>query len=113
MKITESSLRRIIKEEVTKKLDEILGDLTVPYDAEALTKAGLLGPTGKPRPRKERPIFLEPHEISDEAKRIAYELENSQDFRVLVGQEPQKNVPGIVQRVLDMLKSKGIGITEE
>ncbi len=109
MKVTQDRLRQIIKEEVTKQISEIVGDLTLPYDDETLTKAGLLGPHGKPRPRKPISPFIPWEEVSDEAKQIARELENSEDFRVLVG---HGETTSLVQKVLDLLRRKGIGFGE-
>lgn len=106
MKLRPSDLRRIIREEVSKKLDEY-ESLKV-MDPKTLEKAGITM-DGRYRKPKPRPLYLDPSEVSDEAKRIASELENSEDFRVLVG---HGETTSLVQKVLDLLRRKGIGFGE-
>jgi hypothetical protein len=120
MKISKSSLHRIIKEEISKKLSEVYGDLSKPYDIETLRKAGLVGPSGKPRPRPEKSPFLDPSEVSAEAIRIAQQLQSGEglefieDFRN--NPEAKSKLPAFVQAVIDkvvgLAKSGGIDLAE-
>jgi len=91
MKLSASQLRKIIKEE----LDEVFGNLGEPYPEDTLGKAGLRARTE--RPEKEITPFL-PDELSLD---IVGDIEK--EFGV-----PEKKAISIVQKVLDLLRSKGI-----
>ena len=96
-------LRRIIKEEVARKLDEY--EKLQLIDPESLERAGLTYQGRLPkRPKQPFSPFLDIRDVSPEAIEIANQLGGFHE-----------DVPttSIVQRVLDILKSKGIGITEE
>jgi len=120
MKISKSSLHRIIKEEISKRLSEVVGDLGKTYDTGTLQRANLVGPSGKPRPRPEKSPFLDPSEVSAEAIRIARQLQSGEgldfieDFRS--DPEIKKKLPAFVQAVIDkvvgLAKSGGIDLAE-
>ena len=95
MKLSVAQLKRIIKEELENHLDEIVGDLSKPYSEKTLASAGLRAKTE--RPEKEVTPF-EPGELS---------LDIEKEFGV-----PKKQATSIVQKVLDLLRKKGISFGE-
>ena len=99
MKLSTSQLRKIIKEELKKHLDEIAGDLAKTYPEDVLKKAGLVAKTK--RPKKEITPFL-PGELDLD---IVGDVEK--EFGV-----PKEKATSIVQKVLDLLREKGISFGE-
>ena len=99
MKLSTSQLRKIIKEELKKHLDEIAGDLGTTYPEDTLKRAGLVAKTEKPK--KEITPFR-PDELSLE---IVGDVEK--EFGV-----PKEKATSIVQKVLDLLRSNGVSLGE-
>jgi hypothetical protein len=101
MKISKSTIRRIIKEELSKELMETVGKLGEPYSAKTLEKAGL-------RARRERePVDLQP--FSDR------ELEDALEKDAALAKYEKEN-PGFIERitkkVMSFMKSHGVDIAE-
>jgi len=97
MKISKSTIRRIIKEELSKELMEALE----PYPEEILRKAGL-------RARRERePVDLQPFDVG--------ELERAIEKDAALAKYEEEN-PGFIERitkkVMSFMKSHGVDIAE-
>jgi hypothetical protein len=99
MKLSVAQLRRIIKEELEKHLDEIAGDLGTTYPEDTLKRAGLVAKTEKPE------IKTTPFEPGELEFVLAGDVENK--FGV-----PKEKTTSIVQKVLDLLRKKGISLGE-
>ena len=107
MQVSKRQLRQIIVEEVSKEIREVFGDLSKPIPPEDLERAGLTF-KGKTRPKQPKPPvspIIPWDKVSDEAKQIAAQLER--ELRI-----PEEQTTSIVQKVLDLLRKKGISFGE-